>query len=201
MLKRALPAWNDEAGVAKLADEIIAERPPQPHHVRTGNPWRDFAERTKAEPLRDQPSDEDAHWPEAERKALWEFTRAENAAVDAALRGTRAPLAKLLLHEHWEWLGEDTRKLIAEIILGKLRRGRGRPKMARGERWEKTPIHRAAAEVEILQRTFSQHYPKQSLKEVRERAIEIAAKRAKIEDDEKLINYLKRAKRAPQRIK
>jgi hypothetical protein len=191
-----LPKWRDEDGRDRLAAEIVANIRSRFIFIDTGNVWLDIAEREEDEPYRDQPSEDDAHWPAAARKTLYEFIRAEKEAVRA---GNKALLAELLLHEHFEWLHADTRKLIADIILRKDRRGPGRPRMTRAERRKANPIHEAAAVAKQLQKELQRFYPEQSRKVVGGYATEYAAAQANIECNT-LINYRNRSRKAPQRM-
>jgi hypothetical protein len=167
-----LPKWNDEKGVAKLADEIIADA--EAHAERISR----FLTRIVPPP----------------GKLRFEF--AETDAVKAALRGDVAPLAKLLLDENWQWLDPDTRKVMSEAMLGK---SAGRPKMTSEKRAATTPIHRAEYEALILQSRLPKVYPEIPRAAVRERAKEIAAKRTGV-PLEALRRQLNRSSKDPHRI-
>jgi hypothetical protein len=113
VLKRALPKWNDEKGVAQLAGEIVAK-------LETRS--RYFLE--YADSVLDDFS---------------KFMHFEEEAVEAARRGNNAMLAELLQSKNLEWLGTDTRKIIADILLGRHKVGRGRPKRRLSSGGQKIP--------------------------------------------------------------
>jgi hypothetical protein len=176
MLKHTLPKWNDEKGVARLANEILAEL--------ESNPFLDFANNVWARDADD----------------FDKFERAEAVAVEAAKRKRKnaALLAKLLQDEHWDWMQPATRQLIAEILLGK-RYKVGTPKKTAEERRRMTPTHRAAAEFNLLKRGLAKSYPEIDRAAVRERALNIAAKRTGV-SPRTLENYVDRPKKDRRRI-
>jgi hypothetical protein len=155
VLKRALPNWNDEKGVVRLAGEIVAD-------------WETELE-TRSRPFLEYADSVLDDFPK--------FMHFEKEAVEAARRGNNAMLAELLESEHLEWLGTDARKIIADILLGTHKVGRGRPKMTSKQRWAKNPIHRAALEVAVLRQTLCRLYPEQTAPAVRDCALRLAAKR------------------------
>jgi hypothetical protein len=173
--KRTLPDWDDERGVARLADELIAKLE---RHARA---FLDYGASAIA-------ADEFA-----------KFEHAEATAVKAALRGDVAPLARLLLDENWQWLQPETRKLMSEILLGKRIRSVGHPKMTAEERRATNPIHRAADEANILKSRLQKLYPGIARAAVRERAMEIVAKRTGV-SLEALRRQLRRSSKDPHRI-
>jgi hypothetical protein len=173
MLKHAPPDWNDEKGVARLADDIIAE------NERRAKLFIDYSA-----------------WA-ANADAFAKFERSEADAVDATARGNFAPLAKLIQDEHWYWLQPTTRELIADAVLGKRRRV-GRRKMLREAR-RLRPIHRATAECTLLKLRLRELYPTISRAMVRERAVEIAAARTGV-SPEALQRQLGRSRKDPHRI-
>jgi hypothetical protein len=178
MLKRTLPNWNDEKGVAKLTDEIIAERDANSRH------YCDYGDR-----VADEFADE-----------FSEFRHAEAAAVEAARHGDRAPLAGLLLGDRIEWLKPSTLGLIAEIMTGKRKAGPGRPKLAREKRWTKNPIHQTAVDAHLIWSRLRLLYPGIAPAGVRARAVELAASRAGIAP-EALQRHLHRSRSDRRRIK
>jgi hypothetical protein len=180
---RTLPNWNDEAGIAKLVGEIVAAWEAKLRY------FHNFAEQAIS-------GDEFSR-----------FKHAERTAVEAALRGEPLPLGELLRSENQEWLEPETRELMIEFITGERnprtgkRKGEpGARKMTADERWEASPIHRAAGEVRLLKRQFRRLYPSQSSAAVRERSVQIAAGRAGI-TPESLRAHLNRSRNAPHRIK
>jgi hypothetical protein len=178
MLKRTLPNWNDDRGVAKLAAAIIAERDAKARH------YVDYGDR-----VADEFADE-----------FFEFRRAEKAAVEAAQHGKRAPLTELLLGGHQEWLAPSTRELMAKILAGKRKAGPGRYKMTQEARWLKNPVHQAEVDNRLLRLRLRQRYPKQSSKAVADRAVELAASRAGIAP-QRLQRHLDRSRNDRRRIK
>ena len=177
MVKRTLPDWDDEKGVAKLADEILADE----HRSRWI--WNDAI-------TRGPPGDE--------------FRYAERVAVGAAERGDVAPLAELLLDEkNWQRLQPETRKLVTEVMLGKHRSGKrlsvGRPRMTTKGRAARNPIHRAEDAALTLKSRLQQVYPGIARAAVRKRAMEIAAQRTGV-SLEALRRQLKRSSNDPHRI-
>jgi hypothetical protein len=166
------PKWNDEKGVAKLADEIIADAEAD-------------AERISRILTRSVPP-----------PGKLRFRFAETDAVNAGLRGDVAPLAKLLLDENWQWLDPETRKVMSEAMLGK---SAGRPKMTSEKRATTTPIHRAEDEALTLKSRLPEFYPGIPRAAVRERAMEIAAKRTGV-PLEALRRQLNRSRKDPHRI-
>jgi hypothetical protein len=202
--KRPFPNWVDEKGVAELAGEIIALR--EAEAQTTWQAFIDFADGAAADGD-DLTSEEYAHWPVADRNKLTKFIRAEAAAIEAALHGNPAPLADLLLSEHWEWLQPGTRSLVAELLTdkrnlstGQPKRHPGRPPMTREERFAANRIHGAAANAQFLQRHLRQIYPGIARAAVRARAVEIAAERADIAT-EKLQDHLRRSRNDRRRLK
>jgi hypothetical protein len=172
--KRTLPKWDDEMSVARLADEIIAD----------------------AERISRIYTELGARYAEDE---FDEFRYAEEDVVKAALRGDVASLAKLLLDENWQWLQPETRKLMRDVMLGKPIRSVGRPKKTAEERSARTPIHRAAADANCLKSRLRELYPAIPRAAVRERAMEIAAKRTGV-SLEALRRQLRRSSKDPHRI-
>jgi hypothetical protein len=178
VLKRALPNWNDEKGVARLAGEIVAD-------------WETELE-TRSRPF--------LEYADSVLDDFAKFMHFEKEAVEAARRGNNAMLAELLESEHLEWLGTDARKIIADILLGTHKVGRGRPKMTSKQRWAKNPIHRAALEVAVLRQTLCRLYPEQTAPAVRDCALRLAAKRTGVALGT-LRQHLRRPKNDRRRIK
>jgi hypothetical protein len=173
--KRTLPDWGDEKGVAKLADEIIADA------ERSWRIWTELSTRRAGDEF-----------------DKFRFRYAEKDLVKAALRGDVAPLAKLLLDENWQWLQPETRKVMSEVMLGKRLRV-GRPAMTSEERAATTPIHRAEYEALILKSRLPKLYPGIPRAAVRERAMEIAVKRTGV-SLEALRRQLNRSRKDSHRI-
>jgi hypothetical protein len=178
VLKRALPNWNDEKGVARLAGEIVAD-------------WETELE-TRSRPF--------LEYADSVLDGFPKFMRFEKEAVEAARRGNNAMLAELLQSEHLEWLGTDARKIIADILRGTHKVGRGRPKMTSKQRWAKNPIHRAALEVAVLRQTLCRLYPEQTAPAVRDCALRLAAERTGVALGT-LRQHLRRPKNDRRRIK
>jgi hypothetical protein len=123
MLKRTLPDWDDKEGVTKLADELIKEVEARAQRFIDYGDW-------VAADEDDRLSDEDAHWPAADRKKLAKFIRAERAAVEAAERGNPAPLNDLLdeYADCLDWFKRETLRLASELnkpksVVARRRRG------------------------------------------------------------------------------
>jgi DNA-binding phage protein len=178
--KRTLPNWDDERAVARLADEIIAD---------AERSWRIWTLAVSELSTRRAGDEFD------------EFRYAEKDAVKAALRGDVAPLAKLLLDENWQRLQPETRKVMSEIMLGKRQStGRsGRPEMTSEERMAANPIHRAEANADVLKSRLRKLYPGIARAAVRERAMEIVAKRTGV-SLEALRRQLNRSRKDLHRI-
>ena len=176
MLKRALPDWNDEEGMAKLADEIVAR------HERTIKNFITYGEEVlDVTPFLDDdgfPLDADGVAFEIE---IARFQRAERAAVAAVRRGDTAQLAKLTLHENWDWMDTRTRELIARHLTSQKQRKRGRPKMTPEQRFASNPIHEAAVTMQMIRRELRRLYPEQAAAAVRERATTLAANQIGVE--------------------
>jgi hypothetical protein len=181
--KPTLPKWKDEAGVAKLVEEILAERQIASDHFRN------------CQPRFNTPFDLD--------DAVIGFRLAEEGAVEAAYRGDIVPLTELLRDPHRNWLLPSTVELVVEFMTGKRNPQTGKPKGAVGrrkmtseQRLAVTPIHRAAFDFRAIQGVLREHYPSER---VRERALELAAGRAKVEP-ENLRRYLGRSRRDRRRL-
>lgn len=121
----------------------------------------------------------------------------EQEAVEAARGGNFRPLADMLeqrshpLCKAFNWkLGPEAIALIASRLRGEPIAQRGRPKQTVERRRLNTPVHGAAAELKEIERILRQHYPDEK-KNIKKRAISIAAARAGIEHD-KFAGYLKR---------
>jgi hypothetical protein len=185
---RRLPDWDNKEGVAKLADELVAEREAR---IR---PFRDYGAADGGNRL--SPFDEDAHWPDAERKKLRRFIRVQRDAVRAAERGDPTPLNDLLdeYADYVDWFEPETLRLAVEVYKPKKRGGQ---KKTRYQRIEATVTHRAAANFQYLRRHLRELYP--SIRSVSDRAIEIAAAQVGM-SSEKLRNHVNRSRKARQRI-
>jgi hypothetical protein len=198
--RNTLPDWADEKGVAELAGEIIADARAETQTI--AQRFLNFGERVVADDD-DRPSDQDAHWPAADRKELNKFIKAERAAVKAALHGDPAPLAELLLSEHLEWLQPRARNLVAEFLTGKRNLLTGKPKLGRGNpkkpRKKRSPTHGAEAEAQFLKQHLRELYPKIRLAKLKARADEIATKRAGV-TTETLRGYRRRPRGGAHRI-
>jgi hypothetical protein len=201
-MPKRLPAWDDLEGVEKWADERIAA---EHSEIETrSRRWSDYGDRLLNEPFEDRPSDEDVHWPAADRKALHEHCRAEHKAVDAALTGDMGPLRKLLANKrHRAWLQPDTWNLIDEFLGGKrhlstgrLKLGRGNPKLPRKKR---SRFPRADALARCLRSRFREDYPEIPFAQVRARADDMAAKRCGVTVEE-LRGYRRRPRRGKHRV-
>lgn len=192
MLKRALPNWSDEKGVAKLVKEILAER------QITADRFRNF------QPRYNPPLDDD--------DAAVESIIAEKSAVAVAYRGDIVPLTELLRDPHRNWLLPNTVELVVEFMTGKRNPQTGRPKgkpkgkgavgrrkMTSEQRLAANPIHRAAFEATVLKQELRQRYRSQKAAEVRERALELAAKRNNVELG-RLRRHLKLSKNDRRRL-
>jgi hypothetical protein len=183
VLKRPLPKWKDEAGVAALVEGYMA---------RVGTTAGCFDEFAVATRRRDPPRpgqdpEDDVTW------FMWE----EKAALEAAKRGELAGLVDLLLGPHRDWLQPETIELVIEFMTGKRnpqtgrRKGEGKvgaSKMTHEQRLAKNPIHAAAIEFDAIQELLERLYP---VEPVRDRAIVLAAARGHV-DPEQLRTYLNR---------
>jgi hypothetical protein len=175
VLKRPLPDWSDEAGVAELADEIIAK-----HEVKA-RPFIDYGNHVDALSGDEEP---------------YKFIRAQRAAVKAAERGNPTPLNNLLSEysDYPDWFERETLRLAAEVNKPKKRGGQNK---TRHQKLEKTATHRAAKNFRVIEGCLRELYPE--VRSVRERAIEFAASQVGI-SNETLRNYVSRSRRARQRL-
>jgi hypothetical protein len=178
--KAKLPKWTDYdgvsgayEGVARLVDDVFAdwERPAADDDA--GHIYPDFPERQKQF-----------------REVLARYVPdREQVAIDAAkaerpnAKKNYEPLARLLL-EGWHLSREALDLIVGRLTPAK----RGRPKESEDKRRARTPSHDAADEMEIIKVVLKRFYPDQ--KNIRDRAISIAAIRAGIDEDV-LFNYLR----------
>jgi hypothetical protein len=188
VLRRSLPRWNDEAGVAALVSEYMAEQ-----GAMTGR-FAEFAVTTRRrEPPRPGQDPED--------DVIW-FIGTEEAAVEAAKRGELVALVDLLRGPHRDWLHPETVELVIEFMTGVRnpqtgrRKGEGkigRSKMTQEEKEARNPLFNAEAEFGVIRQFLREHYPSEPYSEIRKRAFELAVERASVEP-ERLGDYLKRAR-------
>ena len=169
----SLPNWDDKEGVARLADEIVAEREAK------ARPFIEYGAAALS-------GDEEPY----------KFIRAQRFAVRAAKRGNPVPLNNLLSEyaDCFDWFDRETLELAAEVNRPKKRGGQ---KKTWHQRFEAIVTHKAAANFQFLWKRLRELYP--SIRSVRERAIEIAAAQLGI-NSETLRNYVNRSRQARQRI-
>ena len=128
----------------------------------------------------------------------------ESVAVDAAEGGNYERLAWLLDPKHplnhegmvsalRTALAPSTYALIADILSGRRKRPKRRPRLSEHERRMRNPIHNAADEVPGIQRILRAWYPKQTKKQIYDRALYVVASRHQVKS-ETLDVYLKRSK-------
>jgi len=115
----------------------------------------------------------------------------ENQAVAAAKTGNFRPLERLLGSDHVPVLAKETRRIIADILAGRLKKPRHRPRSTEQERRKANPKHDAADAVKDIEDTLRRWYPKKEAREIYDRAVYVAARMYKI-DDEALHSYLRR---------
>jgi len=187
VLKYPLPKWSDEAGVAKLVADELARLARVMARARFG----EF----------------DASIPEADKPLLRLKRTEEIAACAARYQGNLTPLAELLRSEPFieqllsgvQWLESETRAYLIDVLNGKVKAKRGRPRMTPPQRRAANPIHNAMDEFRQIKWHLSRLYPTQSATTVRDRALEIAAKRAGVMA-ESLRRHLSRAHNDRRRI-
>jgi hypothetical protein len=128
----------------------------------------------------------------------------ESEAVDAAEGGNYERLAWLLDPRHplndkgmapalRTALAPSTYTLIADILSGRRKRPKRRPRLSEHERRLMNPIHDAADEVPGIQRILRAWYPKQTKKQIYDRALYVVASRRQVKL-ETLDVHLKRSK-------
>jgi hypothetical protein len=175
-MKKRLPKWNNDDAVAALVDAEFLE-------------W----ERQDAMDAVDRL---DPGFKESELLS-W----IENDAADAAKRGDFKPLIEIfeqqnLLIRHLTskfGLSKKTLAIAAKKLRGEWIRNHGRPRQSDEERHAGSKCHGAAAELPDVIRILKSYYPNEK---VREKAIEIAARRAGIKAGT-LSNYLRSDRRLP----
>jgi hypothetical protein len=101
--------------------------------------------------------------------------RTQNA-IDGAARGDRTPLSKLLKLD--EPIAPKVRAFLANLLTGKYKRRRGRPKLSLGLRLNSSRAHLAAADFRRIRKLLREHYPEH--RAIPECALEIAACRWEI---------------------
>jgi hypothetical protein len=129
----------------------------------------------------------------------------ESEAVDAAIKGGNyKPLAWLLdpknplNNQRMEpalrsTLAPTTLALIADIVSGRRKRPKRRPRQTERERRVNNPIHDAADEVPGVEGMLRKWYPDQTAKDVYDRALYVVASRHRV-NLEALNTYLERSK-------
>jgi hypothetical protein len=147
------------------------------------------------------------------------FTTSEQQAIDAAKRGKPQELVGLIKAEisrleadpdHASKLTPATLRLIAEFLSGKrnLKTGRdtsekeqrGRPKMSKLERINRTPTHDAAMlYFPAVKKVLREEYPDQTPEDIRDRALEIVERGYPVKGNT-VTNYRNRPKRGPHRV-
>jgi hypothetical protein len=200
------PRWTDEKAVAEFVAKEIAQdelnelyrlEKYKVRDIKLPKGWRDAPMRVSV----------------AQRRWV-----GEQEAVEAAMRGDVEPLANLLrpfagvfglpdeVNPAIKQLSPATWAIIVQFLTGerKLRTGRlgggpGRPTMSLEERRAESPVHDAAEEVDAIRAILRRSYPDQHSRQIRERAMEIAAQRKGVELDT-LVNYLKRPKKDRRRL-
>jgi hypothetical protein len=90
-------------------------------------------------------------------------------------------------------LAPSTYALIADILSGRRKRPKRRPRLSEHERRMMNPIHNAADEVPGIQRILRAWYPQQTEKQIYDRALYVVASRHQVKL-EALDAYLKRSK-------
>jgi hypothetical protein len=175
-----IPKWNDDDAVAAWVGKVIDDARLEEERQFYTLPWDTDPGMTASEG----------------------FAAIERDAIAAAEGGNFRLLAEILdgsnpvirwMRSKGCHLGPRSEALIAGYLKGQRGR-RGRPKETVDERRSGTPVHDAAAEFKEIQEILSENYPRE--KGRRDRAITIAADRAKIRHDT-LANYLKSRRRLP----
>jgi hypothetical protein len=190
------PAWKDEAALVDYVSEAIIDL--------INNPG------SQAYGLSALPRSVAADW----LAKGWEtipiklgptcYRLFESEAVNAAEDGNYKRLAWLLDPKHplndkgmapalRTALAPSTYALIADILSGRRKRPKRRPKLSEHERRMMNPIHNAADEVPGIQRILRAWYPKQTEKQIYDRALYVVASRHQVKL-ETLGAYLKRSK-------
>jgi hypothetical protein len=191
------PAWTDEAALVDYVNQAII------HLIN--NPG------SEAYGVSTIPRSVAADWlakawetiPVKLNLAHYRFVESE--AVDAAVKGGNCTrLAWLLDPRHplngqgmepalRTTLAPSTYALIAEILSGRRKRPKHRPRLSEHERRMINPIHDAADEVAGVQCFLRSWYPEQTEKQIYDRALYVIASRHQVKL-ETLDIYLKRSK-------
>src|SRR4249919_3563843 len=175
-MKKKLPKWNNDEAVAALVEAEFLEWERQDVMDDVGREYPGFKE---------------------SKLLLW----IESDAADAAKRGNFRPLAELMEPEN-PLIKMLTAKFrlstgTLAIVAKKLRGGgvgkHGRPRKSIEERYASSKCHGAADELPDIIRILRKYYPNEK---VREKAIDIAARRAGI-NASTLSNYLRSDRRLP----
>ena len=193
------PAWKDEAALVDYVNQAI--------NALLSDPGRSGAEYG----VPALPRSVAANWvakaietlPVKLNLATFQFV--ENEAVDAAVKGGNyMPLAWLLDPTHplndqrmkpalCTALAPSTYALIADILSGRRKRPKHRPRLSEHERRMINPIHDAVDEVPGVEGMLRAWYPGQTAKQIYDRALYVVATRHEVKL-EALDAYLKRPK-------
>jgi hypothetical protein len=136
-------------------------------------------------------------------------TSREQEAVEAAKRGDLHPLADIFEaaakagnpdQDHPSAISPSTLQLAAEFLSSKRKRQRGRQKMSKAERAERTPTHFAAKYYfPAVKKILREGYPEQTPEDIRDRALEIVESMTGAKK-ETVAKYRNEPKRDPRRI-
>jgi|RhiMetdeSRZDD1v2_1073273.scaffolds.fasta_scaffold35305_6 hypothetical protein len=177
------PPWRNEDAVAKLAIHELKDAALELEYQFAMLPW-------------------ETHPGVA---AFEVFDGIEREALAEVERGNLKPLAALL-HPHHPMnkypiygrtlisaLSPSTWELISDLLVGRRKRNRGRPRKTEEQRRAMNPVHDATDEVLLIEQILSEHYPEQNNRQIRDRALQIVERRSGISQDI-LAGRLKRSK-------
>jgi hypothetical protein len=177
------PPWRDEDGVAKLAIAELEDAALADECQFAMLPW-----------------DTHPSMPISEF-----FDGVEREAVAAFKRGNVKPLAALLRPDHpmnkypikgrtlISTLAPSTWQLISDLLAGRRKGKRGRPRKTEEERRAINPVHDATDAVVVIEQILRKHYPEQDKQQIRDRALQIVEHRSGISQNT-LAARLKRSK-------
>jgi hypothetical protein len=221
---RRLPRWIDEAAVADLVaaemEELRSEVERLAWTTNTGLPGPDAGDDLRAiydlmtaESFRGWPVKGEKDAVEAALRGdvelLADLLRPDATIVDILKNNVKTPseeLRTLAQSLSVKTLRPSTWAIIVQFLTGernrrtgRLRGEPGRPTMSLEERRAESPVHDAAEEVDAIRAILRRLYRDQDSSQIRNRAMEIAAQRNRVELDTP-VNYLKRPRKDRRRL-
>lgn len=191
------PAWKDEAALVEYVNEAFTALLRDPGisgaEYRVPALPRSVAAEWMAKVMEHRPV----------KFGLETYRFIESEAVDAAEKeGNYKPLAWLvdpknpLNNQRMEpslrsTLAPTTHALIADVVSGRRKRPKRRPRLTERERRMNNPIHDAADDVRGVEGMLRAWYPDQTATQIHDRALYVAANRHRVNIEE-LDAYLKR---------